>query len=98
MIGGLIVLLLLKANRQKPVSDEQRTVQKKIQAARRRMIRVGAIARLAASLVVSLLIDLAEVVMGLPSGMYFSVLGTVIGITTLGTVGYGVYLGWRHIF
>ena len=94
MVGGLIVLLLLKANRQKPASDEQRQVQKKIQAVRRRMIKVGAIAGLAASLVVSLLIGLAELVMGLPSGMYFSVLGTVIGITTLGTASYGIYFGW----
>ena len=98
MVVGLIVLLLLKANRQKPVIAEQKAVREKIQAARRRMIRVGAIAGLAASLVVSLLIGLAELVMGLPSGMYFSVLGTVIGITTLGTAGYGIYLGWMaHI-
>ena len=94
MVGGLIVLLLLKANRQKPVIEKQKAEREKIQAVRRRMVKVGAIAGLAASFVVSLLIGLAELVMGLPSGMYFSVLGTVIGITTLGTAGYGIYFGW----
>ena len=94
MVGGLIVLLLLKANRQKSATGEEKTAQERIRASRRRMIKVGALAGFTASLLVSLLIGLSELVMGLPSGMYFSVLGTVIGITTLGTAEYGIYLGW----
>lgn len=87
MVGGLIFLLLLQPNRQIPT-------QEKISTSRIKIIRVGAFSGFIASLAISAIISLSEVVMNLPNGIYFSVLGTVLGITTAGNYQYGLYLGW----
>lgn len=91
MVIGLIALLILKSNK---TTQKEKTVEEKVRSARRTIIKIGVVGGFASACFISLLIMLSEVVIGFPSGFYFAVLGTVIGVTTSGTAINGVYLGF----
>lgn len=95
LMGGLILLLLLKPNRVKKeiISSEEKVISP-TSSIRRHVISRGAISGFISSLAVSWLILLGENLISLQPGTYFSIIGTMIGFPTLDLVNAELFAGW----